>query len=97
MSKSKANAGLEMDLIKSLRSASDVGVLIYNLRKQRELTQVELSQMTGVKQQTISAIETGVQNPELKTLFAILSTLNLELVVRKRAQRTRGYSPGHED
>lgn len=79
---------------KSIRSPSDVGVLIHHLRKQRGLTQTELSKMTGIKQQTISAIENGVQNAELKTLFLILSTLNLELVARPRTQRSHGYAPG---
>lgn len=86
----------ELVTLKSLRSPSDIGGLIYYLRKKRDLTQKELSQMTGIKQQTISAIENGIQNAELKTLFSILATLNLELVVRPREQRTRGFVPGYK-
>ncbi len=62
-----------------------------------KLTQGGLSKLTGIKQQTISAIESGTQQASLTTLFAILSTLNLELVVTKRAQRIKGYAPGRKD
>lgn len=79
---------------KSLRSAADIGPTLRLIRKHNGLTQEALSQRTGVRQATISAIENGTVQPELKTLFAILSTLNLEIVVRDRIQRSRGYAPG---
>ena len=82
---------------KSIRSPNDIGNLLVFLRKQRNLTQSELSKLTGIKQQTISAIENGTQQAQLKTLFALLSTLNLELVVRPRVQRTHGYAPGSKE
>ena len=97
MAKGKLQIPTDIGVSKSIRSPSDVGVLIHYLRKQRNLTQTELSKMTGIKQQTLSAIENGVQNAELKTLFSILSTLNLELVIRPRVQRSHGYAPGKED
>lgn len=83
------------DFSRNLRSPSDVGTLVRSLRKQRNLTQTELSKITGIKQQTISSIENGVQNAELKTLFIILSNLNLELVVRNRTVRSHGFAPGY--
>ena len=79
---------------KGIRSSSDIGPILRSLRIQNKLTQNDLSKSTGIKQQTISAIENGLQNPELNTLFAILSYLNLELVVRAREQRTHGFAPG---
>jgi len=81
----------------TIRSPSDIGPTIRLIRKNLKLTQGQLSEMTGIKQQTISAIESGVQQANLKTLFAILSTLNLELIVHKRAQRVRGFAPGRKD
>jgi HTH-type transcriptional regulator/antitoxin HipB len=80
----------------SLRAPSDVGPAIKLIRNNLNLTQKALSKMTGIKQQTISAIESGTQQPNLKTLFAILSTLNLELIVNPRAQRTKGFAPGRK-
>ena len=78
----------------SIRAAGDFGPILRDLRKQRALTQGQLSEITGVKQQTISAIESGTRNAEMKTIFAILSALNLELVLRARAKHTRGFAPG---
>jgi HTH-type transcriptional regulator/antitoxin HipB len=75
----------------------DIGPLVRFIRKQRNLTQAELSKLTRLKQQTISAIENGTQQAKLKTLFAILSTLNLELVVRQRSTKhSGGYAPGRK-
>lgn len=79
---------------KGIRSPSDIGPILRSLRTENKLTQKDLSQFTGVKQQTISAIENGLQTPELSTLFAILSYLNLELLVRPREQRLHGFAPG---
>lgn len=86
----------EKDAFINLRSPSDIAILVYNLRTRQSLTQAALSKMTGIKQQTISAIESGKQNPEMKTLFIILSSFNLELVVRSRVQRSGGFAPGRE-
>ena len=83
-----------MKLEKGIRAPSDIGPAILLLRKQNKLTQNALAEITGVKQQTISAIERGNQAAELKTVFAILSALNLELVVRAREQHAQGYAPG---
>lgn len=83
-----------MNFDKAIRSPNDIGPLLRALRTQHKLTQQDLSKFTGIKQQTISAIENGQQKPELSTLFAILSYLNLELVVRLREQRSHGFAPG---
>jgi HTH-type transcriptional regulator/antitoxin HipB len=86
--------GVKVD--KALRSAQDIGPLVRFLRKSENLTQEQLSKITGLKQQTISAIESGAQEASLKTIFTLLSTLNLELVVRPRKQYAKGYAPGRK-
>ncbi|MEQ1664359.1 MAG: helix-turn-helix transcriptional regulator [Bdellovibrionales bacterium] len=78
----------------TLRSPADIGPALKLIRNNLHLTQNALSEMTGIKQQTLSAIESGTQLANLKTLFAILSTLNLELVVNQRSQRIKGFAPG---
>ncbi len=47
MAKGKLQIPTDIGVSKSIRSPSDVGVLIHYLRKQRNLTQTELSKMTG--------------------------------------------------
>jgi HTH-type transcriptional regulator/antitoxin HipB len=81
---------------KVIRSPDDIGPLIRAIRKHNNLTQEALSKLTGVKQQNISAIESGTQQANIKTLFAILSTLNLELLIHERLQRSRGFAPGKD-
>lgn len=44
---------------------------IRELRKEKNMTQEELSQLVGVSRQSIVAIETGKYNPSLKLAFKI--------------------------
>lgn len=44
---------------------------IKDLRKTKQLTQEELSQLVGVSRQSIVAIETGKYNPSLELAFKI--------------------------
>ncbi|MCY1649151.1 helix-turn-helix transcriptional regulator [Caulobacter sp. SL161] len=52
-------------------------------RKQAGLTQTDLAAAAQMRQATISGLETGAGGT-LATLFAVLTALNLELVVRPR-------------
>ena len=49
----------------------DIGENIRSMRRHMKITQVELSEMTGIKQPTISAIETGTNKPAIDTLLLI--------------------------
>lgn len=97
MKKANLTEAISIQSLKTIRSPEDIGDLIHFLRKQRNLTQTELAKLTGIKQQTISAIENGLQQAEVKTLFSILSALNLEIVIRPRTQRTQGFAPGAKE
>lgn len=44
---------------------------IRELRKTKQMTQEQLSQLVGVSRQSIVAIETGKYNPSLKLAFKI--------------------------
>lgn len=81
---------------KVLRSPRDIGPLIRALRRAQNLTQSQLSELTGIKQQTISAIEGGHQQANMRTFFSILATLSFELLARPRPRRPLGYVPGKE-
>ncbi len=69
----------------SIRSASQLGALIREERKRRELSQQELAGMAGIGQKTISAIENGSEGATLETAFRLLATLNLEVALSPRA------------
>lgn len=65
------------------RTESQLASALRRYRKQADLTQTDLAAATQKRQATISSLETGAGG-NLDTLFAVLTALNLELVVRPR-------------
>lgn len=59
-----------------------LGATLADVRHERGLTQVELSELTGIQQAEISRIERGVGNPTTTTLLRLSGALGrrLELV-----------------
>lgn len=53
------------------------------LRKQQQLTQSELAERIGSKQQVISRIEKKENSPSLKTFCNILDVLGYKLIIEK--------------
>jgi len=59
--------------------------LISEISTEREklgMSQRELSKISGVPQKTISRLENGIDVPKFKTLFKLLSALNLDLEIK---------------
>ena len=54
---------------------------IISARKDKNITQEELSDLTGITQGDISKIENGNANPSLKTLKKLASAFGKKLVV----------------
>lgn len=54
------------------------------LRKAKKITQKELAEMTGSKQQAISRIEKKENSPSLRSFCNILKALDCELKIIKR-------------
>lgn len=67
------------------RTPQQVGQILKAARQQRALTQSATGARVGLKQSTISAIETHGANTTLETLYKALSALGLELVLRDKA------------
>lgn len=72
------------------RTPLQLGTLIRRKRKSLGLTQHQLGAETGLRQETISLIETGNPAVRLDTLLAVLTALDLEFRI---AARTRGSDP----
>ena len=68
------------------RSAREVGALLRARRRALGLSQAVLGQRTGLRQPTISAVESGAPGTRLRTVFDLLAALELELVVRPRTK-----------
>jgi HTH-type transcriptional regulator/antitoxin HipB len=72
-----------MDL--TTRTPKQLGAELRRYRKKHRLTQDVLSRRIDKRQATISTLESAGSGT-LDTLFAVLSALNLELVVRPRSK-----------
>jgi HTH-type transcriptional regulator / antitoxin HipB len=67
------------------RSPKQLGATIQRTRKQRGLTQTELANLAGLRQEMISKIETGHEGTKLSSIYALFAALDLELVVDTRS------------
>ena len=70
--------------IPTIRNAKQLGTALARMRKESGLTQSALAERAGIKQPTISEIESSRGNPLQSTFFRILSALDLELTVQRR-------------
>lgn len=60
---------------------ADLAKAVVGARIERNLTQQELSKLTGVAQSDISRLESCEGNPSLKTLIRIAEGMNMHLQV----------------
>jgi HTH-type transcriptional regulator/antitoxin HipB len=70
------------------RNPKQIGNLIRRARKQRGLSQTQLGEMAGLRQATISIIETGNPAAALETILTVLSVLDLEFRIVPRSKGT---------
>lgn len=64
-----------------LQSFADLAKAVVGARIERNLTQQELSKLTGVAQSDISRLESCEGNPSLKTLIRIAEGMDMRLQV----------------
>ncbi len=64
-----------------VHSPNDLAVYLTDRRKKLKLSQTELGQRVGLKQQTVSQFEVKPQRTELATFFRILSALDLDIQI----------------
>lgn len=69
------------------RTPAQLGNTIRRNRKRLGISQSELGERAGLRQETISLIEAGNPAARLSTILSVLAALDLELQV---AGRTRG-------
>lgn len=72
------------------RTPKQIGTTIRRNRKRLGMSQRELGNRVGLRQETISLIETGNPATRLDTMLSVLAALDLEFQV---AARSRGYDP----
>ncbi len=66
------------------RTPEQLGQLLKSCRIERKLTQQAAGTKVGLKQGTISVVESDAARTSVETLYKLLSALQLELVLRDR-------------
>jgi HTH-type transcriptional regulator/antitoxin HipB len=70
------------------RTSPQLGNAIRRARRSLGLSQATLAEKTGLRQATISQIETGHPGTKIETLLAVLAALDLQLQVAARSQHS---------
>ena len=72
------------------RDPKQIGNIIRRTRKKCNLSQTQLGEKAGLRQETISLIETGNPAAKLETILSVLAALDLEfrIVPRSRGRAT---------
>jgi len=68
------------------RTPKQVGNAVRRHRRMKGMRQEDLGAKTRLRQATISGLEAGEPGTQLRTLFAVLTALDLELVIRPRTK-----------
>jgi HTH-type transcriptional regulator/antitoxin HipB len=76
------------------RNPKQIGTLVRRARKSRGWSQTQLGDKAGLRQETISLIETGNPATKLETILAVLAALDLEFRI---APRSKGTGKAIED
>jgi HTH-type transcriptional regulator/antitoxin HipB len=78
------------------RTPEQLGQVLRSSRKALHLTQTEVGEKAGQKQSTISSLETDSTASSIQTLYRVLSTLGLELVIRDRQAAAKPKATARE-
>jgi HTH-type transcriptional regulator/antitoxin HipB len=76
------------------RSPDQLGAILQRQRNLKGLTQKQLASQLGMRQATVSQLESGLSGARLSTLMDVLAALDLELVI---GQRSKGKAQDIED
>lgn len=70
-----------------IRSPLQLGALIRQARRNRGWTQSDLANLTGLRQELISRIETGHEGTKLSSIHELFAALGLDMTVEDRNTR----------
>ena len=68
------------------RTAKQIGVAVRRRRRALGLSQNDLGSRAGLRQATISTLESGEPGTRLRTLVDVMAALELEVVIQKRSK-----------
>ncbi len=73
-------------MAKLARNPKQIGSIVQRNRKKMGWNQTQLGERAGLRQETISLIETGNPATRLETLLVVLAALDLEFQVMPRSK-----------
>jgi len=76
-------------MAEAARSPKQMGNMIQRERRRKGLTQTELANLSGLRQELISRIESGHEGTKLSSLYALFAALDLDLIVDSRSKGSR--------
>lgn len=79
-----------------VRSPRQLGDTIKRIRREQEYSQNELAKYSGLRQAGVSLLEGGAKGVRLESLFKIMATLDIEIVLRKRSKITNQIKMPYE-
>jgi HTH-type transcriptional regulator/antitoxin HipB len=68
------------------RTSAQIGAAVRRRRRAMRLSQAALGAKTNLRQATISALESGEDGTQLRTLIDVITVLGLEIVIRERSK-----------
>ncbi len=72
----------------TIRNTRQLGVAIQKERRRQGLTQTQLAERAGLRQQTISGVESGKPRSQLRVIFDIMAALDLEIQLTLRSAKS---------
>lgn len=67
------------------RSPDQLGAVIRNLRERRGLSQTQLADLAGARQEMVSIIERGHDGAKLSVILDLLLALDMDLTIAPRS------------
>ena len=68
------------------RDPKQIGSIIRRARKRMGISQTQLGDMSGLRQETISLLENGNPASKLETVLSVLNALDLEFQIALRSK-----------
>lgn len=80
-----------------IRSPKELALAVISQRKKLKLSQKDVGNLVGLKQQTISLFEIQPESTKVDTLFRILSAVKLDMAVLTKDKTTGTEAPWKEE
>lgn len=75
-------------MVQIARTPTQLGEALRRQRVSAGLSQSQLASMTGLRQATISKLESGSETTRIETIYAVMAALDLEMTVAARSKGT---------